>query len=623
MAEKFLGNNKLDKQPEGYFEHLVRFADAVYHDGRVYYRSAVNFKGAPAAGTVDKVLVLNPDGDITYVPSDYYSTSGSAATLDTGSLVNSGSFSSIDNILTLYRADGNLSIDLSSLSDSTAVFVSSSTFNHYTSSANIRLDSLEAATSSYLTSEADTLQSVTSRGSVTTSSLALQGYVGIGTSVPLYPLHVKSGSDSQVLIETDSALGLGSGNIAGLKFKVEDTDVNNRIKGGMFFLNTDAADYGRGELILATNLVADDTNVTINDYRLKIGPNGDVYISGSLFVTGSVGGSIASSSFALTASYSTFSVSASYADFAASVEFDDILNKPTLISSSAQLADATIPGNLTVEGILTAQEFHTEFVSASIIYQSGSTKFGDTLDDKHEFTGSLEVLGGITGSLSFNSLTDTPTLLSSSAQIATEVSGAFTAPSASFSTRVTTLEEFSSSLDATFATDAELSALSASIVSGVVASSSYAFTASYYQETDTLDSVLARGNSSSKNFNLTSSLLPSGQFSSSFVLNTVTFNVYQNENVASGSSVIAVIPFDGGNAGHFEYLIRKSSNVRTGNFYFAWDGTNTPVHYDVSTIDIGTTYGVQLRADYSGSNCRVIADSQDGIWVVRGLLKLL
>ena len=53
--------------------------------------------------------------------------------------------------------------------------------------------------------------------------------------------------------------------------------------------------------------------------------------------------------------------------------------------------DQTVAGNLTVDGTVTAQEFHTEFVSSSIIYESGSTKFGDTADDKHNFTGSLIV----------------------------------------------------------------------------------------------------------------------------------------------------------------------------------------------------------------------------------------
>ncbi len=61
----------------------------------------------------------------------------------------------------------------------------------------------------------------------------------------------------------------------------------------------------------------------------------------------------------------------------------------------------TVNGNATVAGIVTAQEFHTEFISGSIIYASGSTQFGDTLDDTHIFTGSLQ----ITGSVSLNNYT--------------------------------------------------------------------------------------------------------------------------------------------------------------------------------------------------------------------------
>lgn len=62
----------------------------------------------------------------------------------------------------------------------------------------------------------------------------------------------------------------------------------------------------------------------------------------------------------------------------------------------------TLTGDLTVTGKITAQEFHTEFVSASIIYQSGSTKFGNSSDDTHSFTGSVNVSNGITGNLTGN-----------------------------------------------------------------------------------------------------------------------------------------------------------------------------------------------------------------------------
>ena len=55
----------------------------------------------------------------------------------------------------------------------------------------------------------------------------------------------------------------------------------------------------------------------------------------------------------------------------------------------------TVGGNATFGGTITAKEFHTQFVSASIIHQSGSTRFGDTTDDTHQFTGSMSISGSI------------------------------------------------------------------------------------------------------------------------------------------------------------------------------------------------------------------------------------
>ena len=56
-----------------------------------------------------------------------------------------------------------------------------------------------------------------------------------------------------------------------------------------------------------------------------------------------------------------------------------------------------VTGDLKVDGDVSAKTFtvSSSFVSESIIYQSGSTKFGDTYDDRHDFTGSV----GISGSL--------------------------------------------------------------------------------------------------------------------------------------------------------------------------------------------------------------------------------
>ena len=78
--------------------------------------------------------------------------------------------------------------------------------------------------------------------------------------------------------------------------------------------------------------------------------------------------------------------------------------KKLIVSGS----DANL-SSLTIDGALTASSAYLESASighlqtiyetASVIYSSGSTKFGDTLDDTHEITGSLLVTGSITGNL--------------------------------------------------------------------------------------------------------------------------------------------------------------------------------------------------------------------------------
>ncbi len=77
----------------------------------------------------------------------------------------------------------------------------------------------------------------------------------------------------------------------------------------------------------------------------------------------------------------------------------------------------TVNGAATVTGILKAQEFHTEFVSSSIIFTSGSTKFGDdSTTDLHEFTGSLDVSGSLAiNSYSVSEISNDTTLADSNA----------------------------------------------------------------------------------------------------------------------------------------------------------------------------------------------------------------
>ena len=64
------------------------------------------------------------------------------------------------------------------------------------------------------------------------------------------------------------------------------------------------------------------------------------------------------------------------------------------LTGSAQLTGSlSITDNLTVLGSVNARQFNINVISSSIIYQSGSTKFGDTSDDTHQFTGSVSITG--------------------------------------------------------------------------------------------------------------------------------------------------------------------------------------------------------------------------------------
>jgi len=43
---------------------------------------------------------------------------------------------------------------------------------------------------------------------------------------------------------------------------------------------------------------------------------------------------------------------------------------------------------------LTANEYHVTILSSSVMYSNGSNRFGDSADDRHEFTGSIQIGGG-------------------------------------------------------------------------------------------------------------------------------------------------------------------------------------------------------------------------------------
>ena len=57
---------------------------------------------------------------------------------------------------------------------------------------------------------------------------------------------------------------------------------------------------------------------------------------------------------------------------------------------------ALVTSNLTILGAVNARQFNISIISSSVLFESGSSKFGNTSDDIHSFTGSVEVTGSVT-----------------------------------------------------------------------------------------------------------------------------------------------------------------------------------------------------------------------------------
>lgn len=90
-----------------------------------------------------------------------------------------------------------------------------------------------------------------------------------------------------------------------------------------------------------------------------------------------------------------------------------ITGSQNILGNQSVVGDIAVTGDIEVSGTVTAREFKTELVSSSIIFREGSTKFGDTTDDLHQFTGSLGITSNteIKGTLTLGSITDVETEL--------------------------------------------------------------------------------------------------------------------------------------------------------------------------------------------------------------------
>ena len=148
--------------------------------------------------------------------------------------------------------------------------------------------------------------------------------------------------------------------------------------------------------------------------------------------------------------------------------------KKIIVSGSdASLSSLYIDGNLTASAafLTSASIGHLETIyeTASVIYSSGSTKFGDTSDDTHERTGSLLISGSIT-LVEGGSLTGTASIAN------TATTASHTAGTASIADLATTA---SHALNVPSTASHALTAVTASHTAGTASIANNATTSSY------------------------------------------------------------------------------------------------------------------------------------------------
>ena len=96
----------------------------------------------------------------------------------------------------------------------------------------------------------------------------------------------------------------------------------------------------------------------------------------------------------------------------------------------------------------------------------------------------------------------------------------------------------------------------------------------------------------------------------------------ENTDVDTGTETVANVAIATYTAAFFDFVIKKTTNVRSGTVYACHDGTNVEFT-ETSTNDLGDTSDVTLSVDISGTNMRLLATVTSDDWSVKSLIRAI
>ena len=480
-------------------------------------------------------------------------------------------------------------------------------------SQNNRLNSIEGVTGSYATTGSNQFK----QSQTITGSLIVTGTV-VSETTPLV-----SGS-SQINITGTTGYSTFSSSLSSsigeLSSSVASTNLgqNNRlnsIEGVTGSYATTGSNHFKqsqtitGSLIVTGTIVSETTPLVSGSSQIEIsGTTGYSTFSSSLSSSiGSLSASIASTDLTQNNRLNSIEgVTGSYATTGS-----NHFKQSQVITGSL-----TVTSDVFIDGIITAREIHTDYVTSSVLYQSGSTRFGNSNDDKHEFTGSIhlsdesstfEIVGNGFGQTSL--ISPNGALILTPGIYGVQINGSY--PDLKVNGIINADGYISSSTNfignGNGLYNIEYSGLTnvPTLISGSqqIVNLGFATTGS---------NTFIGDQTITGSLSLTNSLI-------------VSSSQITNKNViglSSGTQTISTTPTASYTSAFYNYTVLSGSNARTGQIMVVWNGSSL-AYTDNSTTDIGTTGNVALTASLSTGNVVLSTVLPTNGWTIKSLINLL
>ena len=109
-------------------------------------------------------------------------------------------------------------------------------------------------------------------------------------------------------------------------------------------------------------------------------------------------------------------------------------------------------------------------------------------------------------------------------------------------------------------------------------------------------------------------------FTTAIVGGRTSLTYAENTDIDTGTEDVATLNHSTYDAGFFDYVLKKGTNMRAGTIMAVHDGTNIELT-DISTADLGNTERVQFSASLDATNLILQAIVPSDNWSVRAYVR--